>query len=35
VTDLWTGKPSGTALENHTAMVDAHDVMLYRLKPGS
>jgi alpha-galactosidase len=35
VTDLWTGKPSGTALEPHTATVDSHDVMLFRLKPGS
>jgi alpha-galactosidase len=35
VTDVWTAKPAGTALDPHTATVDSHDVMLFRLKPGS
>ncbi|HXQ82183.1 MAG TPA: glycoside hydrolase family 27 protein [Opitutaceae bacterium] len=35
VTDVWAGKPAGTAIDAHTAMVDSHDVMLFRLKPGS
>jgi alpha-galactosidase len=35
VTDVWTGKPAGTAMDLHTATVDSHDVMLFRLKPGS
>jgi hypothetical protein len=35
VTDIWTGKPAGTAMDLHTATVDSHDVMFFRLKPGS
>jgi alpha-galactosidase len=35
VTDVWTGKPAGSAMDLHTATVDSHDVMLFRLKPGT
>jgi len=35
VTDVWTGKPAGTANDPHAARVDSHDVMLFRLKPSS
>jgi alpha-galactosidase len=35
VTDVWAGKPAGDATKPHTALVDSHDVMLFRLKPGS
>ena len=35
VTDVWAGKPAGTALDPHTEMVEPHDVMLYRLRVGS
>jgi alpha-galactosidase len=35
VTDVWAGQPAGTAVDLHTATVEPHDVMLYRLKPGS
>jgi hypothetical protein len=35
VTDVWAGKPAGTALDPHAGIVDSHDVMLFRLKPGS
>ena len=35
VTDVWSGKAAGTAMDPHTAMVDSHDIMLFRLKPGS
>ena len=35
VTDVWTGKSAGNAMDPHTATVDSHDVMLFRLKPGS
>ena len=35
VTDVWAAKSAGTAIDPHTAVVDSHDVMLFRLKPGS
>jgi hypothetical protein len=35
VTDVWAGKAAGTAMDPHTALVASHDVMLFRLKPGS
>ncbi len=35
VTDVWGAKPAGTALDPHTETVEPHDVMLYRLKPGT
>jgi alpha-galactosidase len=35
VTDVWAGKPAGTSVEPKTAVVDAHDVMLFRLAPGT
>jgi hypothetical protein len=35
VTDVWAARPAGTAVDLHTATVAPHDVMLYRLKPGS
>jgi alpha-galactosidase len=35
VTNVWTGKAEGQQTALHTAMVDSHDVVLYRLKPGS
>jgi alpha-galactosidase len=35
VTDVWTGKAAGKQIDPHKALVDSHDVMLFRLKPGS
>jgi alpha-galactosidase len=35
VTDVWSGKPAGKSVEPKSALVDSHDVMLFRLKPGS
>ena len=35
VTDVWSGKALGNSVEPKTAVVDSHDVMLLRLKPGS
>jgi alpha-galactosidase len=35
VTDVWAAKRAGGANDPHTAMVDSHDVMLFRLKPGT
>ena len=35
VTDVWTGQPAGKQIDPHKALVDSHDVMFFRLKPGS
>jgi alpha-galactosidase len=35
VTNVWTGKADGQQINAHAALVDSHDVVLYRLKPGS
>jgi alpha-galactosidase len=35
ITDVWSGQPAGDATKPHTALVDSHDVMLFRLKPGT
>jgi alpha-galactosidase len=35
VTDVWTGQSAGKQIDPHKALVDSHDVMLFRLKPGS
>jgi hypothetical protein len=35
VTDVWTAASAGKSIDPHTALVDSHDVMLFRLKPGS
>jgi alpha-galactosidase len=35
VTDVWAAASAGKSVEPHTAVVDSHDVMLFRLKPGT
>ena len=35
VTDVWSGKALSNSVEPKSAVVDSHDVMLLRLKPGS
>ena len=35
VTDIWAGKPAVPEAKVLTATVDSHDVMFFRLKPGS
>ena len=35
VTNVWTGKADGQQINPHSELVDSHDVVLYRLKPGS
>jgi alpha-galactosidase len=35
VTNVWSAKAEGTQNDPHVAMLDSHDVALYRLKPGS
>ena len=35
VTDVWAAKAAGQQNDPHTALVESHDVMLFRLKPGS
>jgi alpha-galactosidase len=35
VTNVWTGKADGKNVDAHTALVDSHDVVVYRLKPSS
>jgi len=35
VTDVWAAKSAGKQIDPHKALVDSHDVVLFRLKPGS
>jgi len=35
VTDVWAGHSAGKQIDPHKALVDSHDVLLFRLKPGS
>lgn len=35
VTDVWSGRALSNSVEPKTAVLDSHDVMLLRLKPGS
>jgi alpha-galactosidase len=35
VTDVWSGRALSNSVEPKTAVVDSHDVMLLRLRPGS